>query len=69
MFFGSHTKSYALDYLIDAVKQLPEEKLAVVFIGDGIYKKELKKRTEGMENVFHFCHRFLNRAFHRCLNI
>ena len=53
-FFGSHTKSYALDYLIDAVKQLPEEKLAVVFIGDGIYKKELEKRTEGMENVFHF---------------
>ena len=40
--------------MIDAVKQLPEEKLAVVFIGDGIYKKELEKRTEGMENVFHF---------------
>ena len=53
-FFGSHTKSYSLDYLIDAVKQMPNSPLSVVFIGNGIYKKELQKRTEGMEDVFYF---------------
>lgn len=53
-FFGSHTKSYSLDYLIDAVKQLPEENVAVVFIGNGIYKEELKQRAQDSENVFYF---------------
>ena len=47
-------KSYSLDYLIDAVKQLPEENVAVVFIGNGIYKEELEQRAQDSENVFYF---------------
>lgn len=53
-FFGSHTRSYSLDYLIDAVKELSEKKLAVVFIGNGNYKEELQSRTQGWEDVFYF---------------
>ncbi len=53
-FFGSHTKSYSLEYLIDAAKQLPKEKIAVVFIGNGIHKENLQKQAQGLKDVFHF---------------
>lgn len=49
-FFGSHTKSYNLDYLIDAVKDC-ENKVAAVFIGNGIYKDELMEISRGLSNI------------------
>lgn len=42
-FFGSHTSSYNLDNLIRAVKQLPDERIQVLFVGEGTYKKHLQK--------------------------
>jgi len=33
-FFGSHTSSYNLDNLIRAVKQLPDERIQVLFVGE-----------------------------------
>lgn len=41
-FFGSHTKSYALEYLIDAVKELENENVCAVFVGDGTDKEHLE---------------------------
>ena len=49
-FFGSHTKSYNLEYLIDAVTN-SENKVAAVFIGDGIYKDELIRMGQGFSNI------------------
>ena len=43
MLFGSHTSSYNLDNLIRAVKQLPDERIQVLFVGEGTYKKHLQK--------------------------
>ena len=40
-FFGSHTRSYALAELIDAVQKIEEENVAVVFVGKGNYKEKL----------------------------
>lgn len=53
-FFGSHTRSYSLDYLIDAVKDLSDKKVAVVFIGNGNYKENLRNETHGWEDTFYF---------------
>ena len=47
-FFGSHTRSYSLDYLIKAVKQLSDNKLFVIFVGDGVYKQELIRLCDEM---------------------
>lgn len=48
-FFGSHTKSYALSCLIKAAQKLENEKISVVFVGNGNQKEELiqiaKKET------------------------
>lgn len=40
-FFGSHTKSYALNYLIEAIHKVNDSKVAGVFVGDGTQKTEL----------------------------
>ncbi len=53
-FFGSHTKSYSLDYLVDAAKEIIDDRLHVVFVGDGIYKNELLKKSKGYEDRFTF---------------
>lgn len=53
-FFGSHTNSYSLDILIEAVKNLQMDDLAVVFVGDGFYKEQLKQMTVGAESSFTF---------------
>ncbi|MCO7123743.1 glycosyltransferase family 4 protein [Ihubacter massiliensis] len=53
-FFGSHTQSYALDYLIDAVKELEQVNLQLIFIGNGIFKEELKKQAYGYEDSILF---------------
>ena len=53
-FFGSHTKSYCLDILIEAVKKIKGEEIGVVFIGNGVYKDELIDKTKGYSNIFYF---------------
>lgn len=53
-FFGSHTKSYCLDNLIEAVKQTGRKDLCAVFIGDGNYKAELMQSIKGYEEFFCF---------------
>ena len=40
-FFGSHTKSYALEYLIDAVGTLNDDNICAVFVGSGMDKENL----------------------------
>lgn len=45
-FFGSHTKSYALDYLIQAVQKMKQEDISVVFVGEGNQKNELMQMAE-----------------------
>lgn len=46
-FFGSHTVSYGLDCLVDAIQALPEnENVAAVFVGNGVYKAELIERSK-----------------------
>lgn len=42
-FFGSVTKSYAINYLIQAHKLLNYEKAAIVIVGEGNEKEKLKK--------------------------
>lgn len=50
-FFGSHTKSYAIEYLIDAVKQFSPEQVGLVLVGNGTDKKELQKRSGESPNI------------------
>lgn len=52
-FFGSHTVSYALDYIIDAIKTFNTAKAGLLLVGSGIYKDELIKRAGHAENI-HF---------------
>lgn len=52
-FFGSHTKSYNLDCLIDAIKDDNENNVAV-FIGNGIYKKELMDKAKAYSQKIFF---------------
>lgn len=42
-FFGSHTRSYNLDTLLEAAKRIEPGKLFLAFVGSGIYKDELQK--------------------------
>jgi len=53
-FFGSHTKSYGLDALLDAKKEL--DKVALVFVGKGVGKEELinKTKKENIQHVYFF---------------
>lgn len=53
-FFGSINKTYNLDTLINAVKDMSQSNLAVTFIGNGVNKDELKKMTAGYEETFAF---------------
>ncbi|WP_294143632.1 glycosyltransferase family 4 protein [uncultured Clostridium sp.] len=45
-FFGSHTRSYALTCLIEAVQKLNHLNIAVVFVGNGSQKEELKELAQ-----------------------
>ena len=47
-FFGSHTKSYSIDYLIQAVKDIDQSKIFLAFVGEGNYKKELIALAESL---------------------
>lgn len=51
-FFGSITKSYAIDYLLEAVSQLSNPSIAIVIVGDGNQKEELVKRYSNRDGVF-----------------
>ena len=46
LFFGSHTRSYALDQLIDAI-EINEHNVGAVFVGSGNYKEHLIKKANG----------------------
>lgn len=45
-FFGSHNKSYAIDYLIKAVQKMNREDISVVFVGNGNEKEQLVQLAE-----------------------
>lgn len=47
-FFGSHTRSYSLDYLLEAAKEVGEDKLYLAFVGGGNYKEELKANAKAL---------------------
>lgn len=49
-FFGSVTKSYAIDYLIKAYKKANDDKVVVVIVGEGNEKEKLKDIAG--DNVF-----------------
>lgn len=54
-FFGSHTRSYALTHLIEAVQELRNPNIAVVFVGNGNQKAELVKLAqEEQKDSFYF---------------
>ncbi len=40
-FFGSHTKSYNIDYLLKAASTLQSDRLFCAFVGSGMFKDEL----------------------------
>ena len=51
-FFGSHTKSYALEYLIEAAGALDYRKIGVVLVGDGSDKKRLAEKSSRYRNIY-----------------
>ena len=54
-FMGSHTDSYSLSYLIDAVQKLGDPQVCAVFIGDGREKErfiKLSKKSMAENFVF-----------------
>lgn len=50
-FFGSVTRSYAVDYLIDAVKKLDDDRVSVLVVGDGNQKNSLMEKAKGLDSV------------------
>lgn len=52
-FFGSHTHSYALEYLIEAVKEFDYRDIGLVLVGDGNCKEQLRGQSVGYKNI-HF---------------
>ena len=51
-FFGSHTKSYNLEILIDTVEEI--KNVSAVFIGSGIFKEELKRKVGTLNDKVYF---------------
>lgn len=41
LFFGSHTRSYSLDYLLQAAAKIRNSSIFLLFVGEGNYKEEL----------------------------
>lgn len=48
-FFGSHTRAYSLDTLLQAAALVEKDKIFLVFVGEGNYKPELQKLAESLE--------------------
>lgn len=57
-FFGSHTRSYSLDYFLDAVSMCDQSKVFACFVGDGNYKQVLIEKAESL-NLQKSCYAFL----------
>lgn len=55
-FFGSHTRSYSLDYFIDAAAKNDQNKLFLLFVGGGNYKDVLKQKAASIleQDAFSF---------------
>lgn len=53
-FFGSHTESYALTYLIEAIEKTQCIDICAVFVGNGTQKEYLIKSTEKLRSQFVF---------------
>lgn len=53
-FAGSHNEAYGLTYLVDAVKRIKTNRIAVVFVGDGYIKEQLINETKDMKDIFYF---------------
>lgn len=51
-FFGSHTRSYAIEYLIEAVKRFRPEEAGAVLVGAGADKEQLQRMSRGAPNVW-----------------
>lgn len=51
-FFGSHTDSYALEYLIEAVKEFDYREIGLVLVGDGNCKDRLKEQSKDCKNIY-----------------
>lgn len=51
-FFGSHTKSYALEYLIEAVKEFDYREIGLVLVGNGNNKENLKEQSKNSKNIY-----------------
>ena len=49
-FFGSITKSYAIEYLLRAINEMDSSSIAVVIVGEGNQKKELMSQYQN-ENI------------------
>ncbi len=45
-FFGSHTRSYSIDYLIKVLSEIDQSGIFVAFVGEGNYKKDLIRMAE-----------------------
>ena len=57
VFFGSHTRSYSLDYLVRALAEIDQSRVFVAFVGEGNYKNELEKLAKELSidrNAFAF---------------
>ena len=53
-FFGSMTRSYALTYLVEAVKSERLSGVSLVMVGNGIIKEELKNLAYGCDRISFF---------------
>lgn len=51
-FFGSHTRSYAIEYLINAVKQFSPEEAGLVLVGNGTDKARLQEMGKESFNIW-----------------
>ena len=47
-FFGSHTRSYGLDTLLEAAAQIDPTRYLLAFVGEGNYKEELQQKAKDM---------------------
>ena len=66
-FFGSITKSYAIDFLIEAARKLQDRLIDVVIVGEGNQKEELEKQAVNLRNV-HFLSKIEKQAIPDLLN-
>lgn len=54
VFAGSHNEAYGLEYLIEAIRKLKDERVCAVFVGDGYLKNKLIEDTREERDRFVF---------------